>query len=75
MRPTFDKKKQSNSLAVSKSNRHKGYLKDILVTKFISKNNLESGVGFQNKDGTPVGENKLVRLQVIINKEFDKFIE
>jgi hypothetical protein len=46
-----------------------------LVTKFIQKNNLESGIGFQNKDGSPVNENKLIRLQVIINKEFDRFIE
>ena len=75
LRPTFDKKKQSSSLQAQKNNRHKGYLKDILVQKFIQKNQLETGHGLKNHDGTPVSEHKLVRVQVIINKEFDRFIE
>ena len=47
----------------------------MLVQKFISKNQLETGNGLLNNDGSAVSEHKLVRVQVIINKEFDRFID
>ena len=46
-----------------------------MVQKFIQKNQLETGHGLKNHDGSPVSEHKLVRVQVIINKEFDRFID
>ena len=46
-----------------------------MVQKFIQKNKLETGEGLFTEDGQPITEHKLIRLQVIANKEFDKFIE
>lgn len=37
LRPTFDRQKQSTSIQVSKTNRHKGYLKDMLMNKYYQK--------------------------------------
>lgn len=41
LRSTFDKKKQSQSLEDQITNRHKGYLQEMLVSKFLIKNSLD----------------------------------
>lgn len=46
LRPTFDKKKQSQNIDDSISYRHKGYLNEMLVNKFLVKNSLEKILAF-----------------------------
>ena len=46
LRPTFDKKKQSQNIDDSISYRHNGYLKEMLVNKFLVKNSLDKILSF-----------------------------
>ena len=78
LRPTFDRKKQSSSIANLKNQRHKGYLKDMLVGKFIQRNGLDTGRGLvdiKTNEAVALDYQKSMRIQGIINKEFDRFIE
>ena len=78
LRPTFDRKKQSSSIANLKNQRHKGYLKDMLVSKFIQRNGLDTGRGLfdmKTNETVALDYQKSMRIQSIINKEFDRFID
>jgi hypothetical protein len=77
LRPTFDRQKQTSALKNEKSNRHKGYLKNMLVGKFMQRTRLDTGESLLNKNGDPkpVSHNKLIRVSTIVSKEFDHFIE
>jgi hypothetical protein len=53
LRPTFDKQKQSTSLQADKNTRHKGYLKNMLISKFMQRTKLDTGECLVNKNNDP----------------------
>ena len=77
LRPTFDRQKQTSVLQSEKSSRHKGYLKNMLVGKFMQRTKLDTGESLLNKNGDPkpVTHQKLIKVSAIVSKEFDRFIE
>ena len=68
LRPTFDRSKQSSNIQMSKTNRHKGYLKDMLVQKYNQK--YRSYLTLNDKD--KINDE---RVTAVILKEFDRFID
>lgn len=68
LRPTFDRSKQSTNIQISKTNRHKGYLKDMLVQKYNQK--YRSLLSLNDKE--KINDE---RVTGVILKEFDRFID
>lgn len=68
LRPNFDKTQQQKVLQVQKARRHQGYLKEMLIQRFLQKHQQEI-----------VGKGKTreveVRLQALVVKEFERFIK
>lgn len=76
LRSNYDKSSQSKTLVAQKNNRHKTYLKEMLLNKFFTKHRLDVGLDLKNKQtGQPVESAKIYQVQGFVSREFDAFIE
>ena len=77
LRSNFDKQKQTNEVKTQNTQRHKGYLKEMLIQKYMSKYNIDMFPPQMRNQPEMAGQisRELSKISMFINQHFDDFIE
>ena len=75
LRPNYNRDKAASMQRSQKSTRHKGYLKDMLISKFLTRKKLDYVVPSGSQEDRAKLQEQLIKVQVFVSNMFDKFID